>query len=166
MSFAIEKASPFDIVGSAASRQAGSATAANSAVFVIPATIRRVLIEVYYNGSATLGNILEIVPKLSCATTPQLATDDVWTIPGIWDGVVTSGAGTAPPAGSDYTATPPFGQITHDHLAIRTRATTGASDKIRIHFSLNVEAHNQLCLQYADLGGNPGTIWIRGSYYA
>jgi hypothetical protein len=166
MSFAIEKASPFDIVGSSASRQAGSATAANSAVFSIPQIIRRVLIEVYYDAAATPGNLVEIVPKLSCATSAPLATDDVWTIPGIWDGVVTDGAGTTPPAGSDYTASPNFGRITHDSLAIRTPPTSGASDKIRIHFSLNVEAHKHMCLQYADLGGNPGTIWIRGSYYA
>jgi hypothetical protein len=166
--FAVEKGAAFDILGTFGSRQAVTTTAGVTAPMAIGSTARRLMVEVYYDANATPGGILELVPKL-CMDAVLSAPDplaDRWTIPGIWDGTVTVGNGITPVAGSDWTVTPGFGRVIHDPVALRTRVTTGVSDKIRTHFSINVEGHRWFALQYAEAGAANGAVWLRGSFYS
>lgn len=164
MSFAVCKSAAFDIIGTSASRVTSSTTAARSSIVDIGEN-RRVTLEVHYNASAS-GQGLEIVPVLSMSTKLPAVADDEWSIPGVWDGTVTAAAGVTPATGGDWTTGPAFGRVVHNPIAFRTTPTTGASDKIRVSFSLNVEAYRWLHLQYVETGTAGASIWVRAVLHA
>lgn len=169
MSFGTEKGQAFDIVGTSAAQAAVSTTAATLGAFRVPNYARRLSIAIAYNAHATPGGIIELVPMIADGpldTTAPLVTEDIWTVPGVWDGTVTAGAGVTVASGIDWTTTPNFGQVTHSQLALRTPATTVASDKLRIRFSINVEDASWVAFQIKEVSANAGTAWIRGRFYA
>lgn len=169
MSFGTQKGNAFDIVGTSAAQAAVSATAATLGAFKVPNFARRMSIAIAYNANATPGGILELVPMIADGqpdTTAPAPTEDIWTIPGVWDGTVTAGAGVAVASGIDWTTTPSFGQVTHLQLALRTPVTTVASDKVRIRWSINVEDATFVAFQIKEVSANTGTAWIRGRFYA
>jgi hypothetical protein len=165
MSFAREIGSPFDIHGTAAAKAAIGTTALAKGPYVVPASARRLLIQVFYDANATAGTIVEVVPAFTCDGKMPLVTDDVWTIPSVWDGTVTAGNGVTPVAGVDWTVTPQFGQVTQRQLALRTPASSGVSDKIRIGWTISVEEASFIWLQLIEVGANAGVAWIRGRFY-
>lgn len=165
MGYQAERGSAFDIVGTSSSFATVSATAALLGPYQIPTGSRRLAIAIAYNANATPGGIIELVPMISDAGSKPVITDDVWTIPGVWDGTVTAGAGVAVASGIDWTVSPNFGQVVHTQLALRTPTTTGASDKVRIRFSINVEDGNWLGFQIKEVSANTGSAWIHGRFY-
>ena len=165
MGYQAERASAFDIHGSASSFATVSTTAALLGPYRIPDGSRRIAIAIAYNANATAGGIIELVPMVSDSGSKPLITDDVWTVPGVWDGTVTAGAGVAVASGVDWTTTPNFGQVTHTQLALRTPATTGSSDKVRIRFSINVEDGTWLAFQIKEVSANTGSAWIHARFY-
>ena len=169
MSFAKELGTPFDILGTKAVFASIGTTALTRGPYKVPVTARRLSIQVFYNANATAGTIVEIVPAMCTEyrpdSQPPLATEDIWTVPAVWDGSVTSGAGVTPASGVDWTATPNFGQVTQRQLALRTPASSGTSDKIRIGYTLSVEEANWVFLQVIEVGANAGTAYIRGRFY-
>lgn len=165
MGYQAERGSAFDIVGTAAAQASVSTTAALLGPFQIPRGIRRLAIAISYNANATPGGIIELVPMIADGDRQPVPTDDVWTVPGVWDGTVVAGAGVAVASGVDWTTTPNFGQVTHAQLALRTPATTGASDKLRVRFAINVEDGSWIAFQIKEVSANAGTAWIRGRFF-
>jgi hypothetical protein len=165
MGFGTEKGKRFDIVGTKTAKATVSTTVANFGLFQVPDFVRRLCIAVSYDANATPGGIIELVPFMTMEEPKPAIGDDVFTIPGVWDGTVTSGAGVTPVAGNDWTATPNFGQVVHTQLALRTPTTTGASDKVRIDWTINVESASWIGFQIKEVSANTGTAWIRGRFF-
>lgn len=165
MGYQAERGTAFNIVGSETSFAAVSVTSALLGPYRIPDGCRRLAIAVSYNANATPGGIIELVPMITDQIKTPVLTDDVWTVPGVWDGTVTPGAGVAIATGVDWTTTPNFGQVVHSQIALRTPTTTGASDKVRVRFSINVEDGTWLGFQIKEVSANAGTAWIRCRFY-
>lgn len=165
MGYQAERGTAFDMHGSESSFTTVSATAATLGPYKIPTGCRRLAIAISYNANATPGGIIELVPMITDQEKTPLVTADVWTVPGVWDGTVTPGAGVTVASGIDWTTSPNFGQVVHTQLALRTPTTTGASDKVRVRFSINVEDGTWVAFQIKEVSANTGSAWIRGRFY-
>lgn len=137
-------------------------TAANQASDVLDVrSARRVTVLVDMDaGSAN--NQLRILPLMSydaLASVP-LATDDVWFIPCVTDGAVTSvvpgGTGLA---GADFTLASPFYRVDLRPIELRLPGEAdAASFEGRFSFELDVTAAQYLHLQWADVDSSAGTL--------
>lgn len=166
MGLSVEKSAPFNILGTAAAFEALTTTAELSPIVEIGSHAKKLTLEIYYNAAAATGGAPRVVPMLSAEAQKPAPGDDVWVIPGVWDGSVTSATGMTPVAGLDWTATPGFSQVLHRPVEFAFAAATVNSDKLRLCVVLNVEAHRWVQLQVADLGATGGSVWIRGIFHA
>lgn len=164
MSFAVAKSSPQALVGTPSSLATLSGTPARTSVLEIGEN-RRCTIEVFYNSAAASCGV-EILPLLAADSIKPSVTSDVWTIPGVWDGTVTAANADSVAASAGYTVSPNFNEVVHRPIALRTEPSTASSEKIRVSFSLNVEAHRWLCLQYVEYGASNGDACIRVIFHA
>lgn len=127
---------------------------------VLPA--RRLVVEVAYNAHAsTTAGYPQIIVMLSSVAAsgvdgspfPAIG-DDVWFIPGVTDGVVTSAALTAGAigAGSDYTVTAEWGAVDYHEMVVNCKKALANSDKIRMRFSVDVTDAKFFALQAREIG--------------
>lgn len=93
-----------------------------------------------------------------------LAGDDVWFAPTHNDGVVTDVTpDTGLPSGADYSAPPPWGEVTQKALLIRLPAAVNAADEYRYAIVLDVTPFRWFHFVAFEKGatGSPGTLLVK-----
>lgn len=106
--------------------------------------------------ASAAGDQVSIFPLISSKRADKpTAIEDVWYIAGVFDAtpsaVLPSGTILA---GADFTLTPEFGQVTIRPMEILSEVMDGASDEVRMTFSVDVTEAIWFHLQAADIAGS------------
>lgn len=110
---------------------------------------------------AAVGNYPHIVMMVSNAQDVPAVDDDSWYIATHTDGVITDVTpDTGLPTGTDFSAPPPWGELTMKALIIRLPAAVGATDEYRYAIAYNVARYRWVQFMFAEKGttATPGNL--------
>jgi len=159
---------PFN--GASGTTQLPAAFAWLRSIVVNVTDIRHLSVEVLYNGNAS-GSVgqVQVLPFYCKQYTAPLTTDDVWDNFTDSDGSLTLAAlaaGTLPTS-SNITTTTTYAVKKLNPVVFLGPAATGASNKARIAFELNVESATYVMFYVREIGEttNSGVVdlWYCGS---